>query len=242
MVISHKNKYLFVELPRTGTVGISAELCKNYDGELIYDKHTQYKKFYADASKEERKYFVFSCIRNPMDRTVSLYFHLNKTLESLENRIKNEKKPLKLLKYKISYLYFKKRHDDVNKNNLDFSSYFLKYYKTPYVDWSLFNHKDFNYVIRFEELQVDFKKVVELLGMKYKGPLPLQNKTKGKDKDFYTYYNKEARQRALKVFGPFMNKWGYSFPENWGEYNPSFFNEFIFKIKILLLKLFHTVS
>ncbi len=44
MIISHKYKYLFIELPRTGTTAISKELRERYAGELIYEKHTKYEK------------------------------------------------------------------------------------------------------------------------------------------------------------------------------------------------------
>jgi len=242
MVISHKYKYLFLELPRTGTTGLSAELCKHYDGELIHQKHTIYSKFHKNATDQEKEYFVFSCIRNPIDRTVSLFFHLDKTLESLTIRIRNEKNFIKLLRYKFTYWYFERRYNYINNNKNDFSSYFLKYYKTPYVDWSVFNHKDFDFVIRFEHIQDDFKDLVNQLGMKFNRDLPIINKTKGRDKDYCQYFSDQAIERAKKVFGPFLDKWNYSFPDEWGNYRPNKVNVLIFNIKIILLKIFHSLG
>ena len=74
MIISHIHRYLFVELPRTGSSAVSKELILNYDAENILRKHATYRDFLKQASKQEKEYFVFSSIRNPMDKILSLYF------------------------------------------------------------------------------------------------------------------------------------------------------------------------
>tara|TARA_R110002124_G_scaffold175649_1_gene343464 strand:- start:41 stop:211 length:171 start_codon:yes stop_codon:yes gene_type:complete len=56
MIISHKYKYLFVEVPHTGSTSISEELVANYDGHPILKKHSQYIDFLRQASKEEKDY------------------------------------------------------------------------------------------------------------------------------------------------------------------------------------------
>src|SRR5690242_2440526 len=71
MVISDKYKYVFVELPLTGSTAISNELCEMYDGKKILRKHSKYQEFLEVAKEEQKKYFVFSGIRNPMDLVVS---------------------------------------------------------------------------------------------------------------------------------------------------------------------------
>ena len=44
-----------------------------------------------------------------------------------------------------------------------------------------------------------------------------KNKTPGRKKDFWSYYESDkAKRRAKFVFGPFMRHWGYEFPESWG--------------------------
>ncbi len=57
MIISHKHKYLFVELPRTGSTAIYEELCQHYDGTQILFRHATYDDFLKVASEEEKKYF-----------------------------------------------------------------------------------------------------------------------------------------------------------------------------------------
>ena len=73
MIISHKNKYLFVELPHTATTAIIKEFREKYDGKRILRKHAFFHDFQKIANDDE-KYFVFSCVRNPMDEVVSIYY------------------------------------------------------------------------------------------------------------------------------------------------------------------------
>ena len=51
MVLSHKQEYLFVELPRTGSTTISKELCTHYAGEKILSKHATYEDLQAGFSE-----------------------------------------------------------------------------------------------------------------------------------------------------------------------------------------------
>lgn len=59
MVISHNKKYVFVELPRTGTPAISNELIENHDGKDILYDHAAYREFLKIATNEERKFYLF---------------------------------------------------------------------------------------------------------------------------------------------------------------------------------------
>src|SRR5262245_27774439 len=76
MVISHKHRYLFVEIPNTGSTAISAELRRHYDGEPVLHKHATYGEFLRLASRDQRTYFVFGTVRNPLDLAVTEYFKL----------------------------------------------------------------------------------------------------------------------------------------------------------------------
>ena len=74
MFISHRHRFLFVQLPHTGGSAIAAEICENYGAERILRKHSPYHEFLGIASSEERRYKVFAAIRNPMDEALSIYF------------------------------------------------------------------------------------------------------------------------------------------------------------------------
>lgn len=76
MVISDKYTYVFIQTPRTASSAISEELRNHYSGRSLLRKHAPYLEFKRIATKQEKSYFVFSTIRNPMDEIVSLYFKL----------------------------------------------------------------------------------------------------------------------------------------------------------------------
>ena len=185
MVISQKHKYLFIELPNTASTAIRRELCEHYYGVPILRKHAYYSEFLKMASVEEKTFFVFSCIRNPLDVIVSQYFK-RKT-----NHKGNYTNPEALAerrghvgRHALEQFIF------VKNSSADFATYFKKFYKFPYDNWSNLSHKEFDFVIRFENLQDDFAKVLELLGIEQKRPLPLVNKTAEKD-HFSSYYTPE---------------------------------------------------
>ncbi|GAB4293352.1 MAG: hypothetical protein Kow0098_14160 [Ignavibacteriaceae bacterium] len=218
MIISHKNKYLFVELPFTGSTAISAELCENYDGISILKKHSRYHEFLQVAEEKEKNYFVFSCIRNPMDAVVSA-FYKKKYNHGDRFTTKTEwKKYGGSLSNKDLRIY-----NDIKKNNMEFVDYFKKYFHLPYDNWSRLAHKEFDFIIKFENIESDFEKVLSLMNLKMKRPLPVKNKTVSKNVRYIDLFIPEIRKRAVNIFGPFMIDWDYKFPEDWNENEPSKF-------------------
>jgi hypothetical protein len=224
MIISHQHKYVFVELPLTGSTAIARELSTSYDGYPILHRHATYYDFLRIASSKEKRYFTFSCIRNPMDQAVSRYFKLK------TNQYSKFTDPTELQRYQklVRYIYLKK-FDYIKNNNADFANFFLKFYKLPYNNWSCLSHNDFAFIIRFERLAADFEKVIDLLELQLKRPLPMINVTPQKRLNFLSYYTPETIERAKLVFGPFMEKWGYEFPLEWGKQSLPWWNELEFE-------------
>ncbi|MBI4787795.1 MAG: hypothetical protein HY782_12185 [Chloroflexi bacterium] len=211
MIISHKHKYLFVELPRTGSTAISRELRLNYDGEAIMVKHATYADFLKTAGAEEKQYFVFSGIRNPLDDAVSLYFKYvtdHKHKWTNPDRLQRSRGLVSLLSLR--------QFRFVQQQQPDFATYLKRFYRTPYNNWSALSHKDLDYIIRFEHLQSDFAEAIKRIGLELVRPLPQVNTTEKKNRDYLAYYTPEARAHARRVFGPFMQQWGYEFPPEWG--------------------------
>ena len=217
MIISHKYKYLFIELPLTASTAVSKELRENYDGSWTLYKHATYQDFLRKATPEEKEYFVFSGIRNPLDQAVSEYF---KCKADHKNKFTD---PRKLSRKMGWYQEIVKQKDlqrfrFVQKQGATFADYFLKFYKLPYSNWSVMDHHQFDFVIRFESLQEDFAQLLKLLKIEQKRPLPQHNKTVQKNlKESWSHFDTpELIARARRVFGPFMQEWEYTFPESWG--------------------------
>ncbi len=224
MVISHRHRYLFIELPHTASTAISRELVALYDGETILRKHAYYHEFLRVAGEEEKGYFVFSGIRNPLDEAVSIY------LKYKNNHRGNYTDPRKLKKQGGHVTEADlERFRFIHERQADFPLYLRRFYRLPYDNWSSLAHHRFDFVIRFERLQEDFAEVLERLGIEQQRPIPLANPTTGK-RDFGSYYTPEIRRHAVWVFGPFMRKWGYEFPPEWDTANVPWSSVVLFRL------------
>jgi len=225
MIISHKHRYLFVELPRTGTTAISRELCEKYDGEAILKKHATYEDFLRSPEGENgRDYYTFSCIRHPMDKAVSLYYKYKTDHRSYYSSGRRKGKDNWIVRIQQSSQF-----KFISSANADFSDYFMRYFWIPYDDWSILSHDIFNRIIRFEALDEGLSKVLGDLNLEQVRPLPRKNITGSRAEDFYQYYPKKTRQRAKWIFGPYMKKWGYSFPPDWDMGDVGLINKLVYK-------------
>jgi hypothetical protein len=207
MIISHTYKYVFVELPHTGSTAISAELRELYDGSKILRKHARYSEFLRVASATEREYFAFSCIRNPLDVAVSLYFRYKTDHHGRysEPRGVVTRSDVELFRF-------------IQQTGADFPTYFKRAFRRPipYDNFSREAHRQLDFVLRFENLADDFAKALTMIGIEPRRRLPVVNRTSQRRSDFASYYPPEMVPRAKWVFGPFMEQWGYEFPHAWG--------------------------
>ena len=199
LIISHKHRYLFVEVPRTGSTAISAELREHYGGESILKKHSYYSTFLRQASEDEKTYRVISGVRNPLDDAVSRYQKLATRPREYFARSRRNLK----------------RFDEVNERGLSFSEFLHEFHRLPFDLWTSTYHRTFAKIIRFENLQQDFADAISMLGTPLVRSLPEKNKTL-REKDFVSYYAKEDIAHAVWIFGPYMQAWGYAFPDEWG--------------------------
>lgn len=209
MIISHRYKYVFVELPHTGSTAISAELGELYDGSKILHKHARYGQFLRIATAEERDYFVSSCIRNPLDEAVSLYFRYKTDHDSRYSKPRGTvtSSDVDLFRW-------------IQRSGADFPTYFRRAYRRPlpYDNFSREAHTQFDFVMQFDNLKEDFATVLGMLGIEPKRPLPIVNRTTLRRTDFASYYPPELIPRARWVFGPFLEQWGYRLPPGWGSF------------------------
>lgn len=223
MVISDRYRYLFVELPRTGSTAVRHELCELYGGRPILTKHATYEDFLREASPEQRDYFVFGGIRNPADVVVSLYvryrtdpYHKYTDPKMLARANLVERT---ILRREFAFI-----HD----RDADFSSFFLRFYHLPYNTWASTSFRHCDFIMKYEDLDRDFASALRKIGIEPVRPLPVVNKTEAKERDFWAYYSPAARRRAKRVFGPYMERWGYSFPDGWGAGRVPWWNEVAF--------------
>jgi hypothetical protein len=208
MIVSHKYKYVFVQLPHTGCSAVAKELCEFYDGKPILRKHSYYHQFLRSARTEEKEYFTFSTIRNPLDEFISVFHKFKSNHEKYDDPRNSTKNG----GFVTSGM--RRRFHHVQRTG-DLVSYFLKYSRLPYDNWSRLAHRKFDYVMRFEQLQQDFAEVLRRLRVEQIRPLPLFNPTRQPEGDKLGLFPDEIRKRLHWVFSPFMEDWGYAFPSEW---------------------------
>ena len=210
MIISRRYRYLFIENPQTASWAIRKELVEVYAGEPILHKHATYPEFRRIASPEERKYFVFITVRNPLDVLVSRYF---KYLTDHDGSFSD---PQAVLNNESDYSD-RIKYEFVRSTRATFESYFLKFYRRPFSDLADLSTSRFEGVIRCVRLQEDFAEVLHRIGIQPVRLVSLINKTGSKKGDWASYYPPGTWARAKAVGGPFMQKWGYRFPAEWGD-------------------------
>lgn len=208
MVISHKHRYLFIEVPGTASWAIRNELLECYGGEPIVHKHAAFSEFARGAKPEQREYFVFATVRNPLDSLVSRYLKYRYPRRELPER--------ELLEELVIDYADLRRQQDIVSNSRSFTDYLRKYHRRPLSEMIDLSRRRLDYVIRFETLQQGFSEVLSLLGIPQVRPLPVINRTRGKEEAFLRFYDDRAsRKLARRACAPFMRRWGYEFPADW---------------------------
>lgn len=225
MIISHSHRYVFVEVPRTGSTAVSAELRENYDGHSILRKHASYRDFLRVAAEGERGYFTFSAVRNPLDIAVTRFVRLKDDVQQLY------RDPQKVaVRNSIASRLERRIHLWVQRTDADFESFLRRWYVLPYDTWTSLDHKRMDAVLRFESLAADFDTTLRQLGVAPVRDLPVRNVTPGRDRDWVSYYTPGAIRRAAWVFGPYMEQWGYSFPASWGDVRVPAWSRLLFRV------------
>ena len=234
MIISHRHRYLFIELPRTGSTAIRRELRANYDGAPILHKHATYEEFLKQATDDEKTYFVFSGIRNPMDAAVSLYFKLktdhNQRMSDPTRRPKH--KPI------LNRILHRVKFGFLRRTDADFATYFMRYYVLPHDTFASLSHHRLDYVIRFESLADGFAEALHRIGIEPVRPLPAANATSTRSREWTQYYPPRTWKRARRVFGPYMARWGYEFPPEWHIGRPTAFERAGYAVFSFFAKLY----
>ncbi|MCC6493234.1 MAG: hypothetical protein IT424_09450 [Pirellulales bacterium] len=220
MIISHQHRYLFIEVPHTATTAIASELRACYAGERILDKHAKYPEFLRQASADERKYFVFAGVRNPLDIVVTEFYKYRSNHRGAFTDLAGRGKwvtPLHQRQFRFV--------TEVG----DFAAYLRRFYRRVYHNWYLVGHRRFNKVLRFESIASDFAQTLGELGLTPVRPLPTSNQS-ARPRQFADLYTAETARLAAHTFGPFMRQWGYEFPQSWGAVEPSRYSQAAFRL------------
>jgi hypothetical protein len=181
-----------------------------YEGQPILYKHATYPEFLRVASEDEKTYFAFSTIRNPLDQAVSRFFKLK-----TDHNGQFSDPQRKRAKRWVNRLVDEREYRFAQRQDADFATYLRRYHVLPYDTWASVSHDKLDFVMRFERLADDFDEALRRIGIEPVRRLPHTNPTKAKDAEYPSYFPPSSHARARRVFGAYMEKWGYSFPPGW---------------------------
>lgn len=217
-MISSKKKFLFIHVPKTGGNSLQ-NILRNYseDKIMIYGEHQdgierfevrndkydvtkhsslQHYKDILDPNFYE-KLFKFATIRNPYDRMISWYFspHRGVTEWVREDFIKLVEEVPTVREY-IGLSTSLSQQKTFNFLCFSFT------FNQPKLD------QDIDFLIRFEFLEKDFRKVCEMIDIPYE-PLPIRNKSERKP--YTTYFDQELKEIVEEKFAEEIEFGDYEF-------------------------------
>ncbi|QDU36086.1 Sulfotransferase family protein [Maioricimonas rarisocia] len=209
MIISDTYKYVFIEIPNTGCTSVRRMLRDRYDGRPVLHKHATYAELIRSGLCRRKEYFVFATVRNPLDVSVTQF---EKMRSNHKGRYTD---PKRIGTHSVPYRV-KRLFDMVQTDGAGFSRFLRKLHPQTYNNFYLLLHEEMDYVMRFEKLEAEVAHVLTQIGIENFEGLPHTNRTSNKA-PFESYYDTEGIRHASRVYGPYMNRWGYTFPESWGD-------------------------
>jgi hypothetical protein len=77
VLISNKHKFVYIDIPKTGSISIEQFFQKNYAGTRLHPDE-KYQKHRLDIPEQYQNYEKIISVRNPYDRFVSYFFYHRK--------------------------------------------------------------------------------------------------------------------------------------------------------------------
>lgn len=205
MRISHKYKFIFISIIKTGSTSVRDAL-NNYSDifsgtEEPYLNHVtseRLKDHFDQMEWDWNNYFTFTFTRNPWDRFVSLWSYSKGYIKRYEENPEKE-----------SYDYYMRMKKLFPKYD-DFKLYARDIPGFPSVDYCFDKHgkKLVNYIGKVENLQEDFNIVCDKIGIPHQ---QLPHKNKSKHKHYTEYYDDETREIVAKKYKKDIEYFGYKF-------------------------------
>lgn len=199
MIVDRNHKYVFVSIPKTGSISVQFSLGYGHDIPEPEYYHMGLQRI-LDNHPDAVDFFKFAFVRNPWARLLSLYkdFTVNRVYQ-YSAKVRHEK-PL--------FGEF-----------ADFTDFCLRIHASPWMqdiflqsqaDLLSYNGKVFmSYVGRFEKLSEDFSTICQRIGIET--PLLKMNVGKYDSSNYRPYYTNEARETIGKLYRRDVEEFGYEF-------------------------------
>jgi len=212
-MISHKYKFIFILLPKTGTTSIQSYLVKK-DRKI---PHLGTARHYDVINENVKDYYKISVSRNPYARVVSLWKYWKRKLEAegvlvgdFHDFVTNVQYYRDKIKEVIKSVSMSRIYGNT-KNEYQQVHFVSCFEGISVATDSHLTGDDIDYWIKFENLQEDFNVVCDKIKIPQQ-QLPHKNKTK--HKHYTEYYDDETRQIVAEKYAKDIEYFGYKFEDN----------------------------
>lgn len=194
-MVNYEDKYIFIHIPRTG--GTSIEYVLNNNKPIPVATGIQHWKYidYINNISNIEKYYIFSVIRNPWDRLLSIYNEPNNPF-IVENQTFNN---------------WINQFSNIGNRNILMSQYSYLIDQNGWIRAGTprYNYKDdINYICKFENLQEDFDIVCDRLNIKNK---KLSHINKTNHIHYTDIYTDESKKIVENLYYDDIGFFGYKF-------------------------------
>jgi len=188
-MISTSKKFIFVRIPRTGSHSLRVALKEHWDD---YNDASHVALTSHDLAKFNG-YYRFACVRNPFERIISAVFHSKNQWDLQEAK-------------------------DICRIVIPGPNSFSRVGHSKHGPQTWFLDGKMDYIMRFENLEEDFKVVCNGIGLP-KTPLPNLNfspfsawrRLSVKKEHYSYYYNNELRDLVQRAYGEDLKRFGYTY-------------------------------
>ena len=196
MPISHKHKFKFIHIPKTGGSSIEVAFDLQHESNLFQPKFTNQIEgcYFAPQhfthtlinhfKPESKDYFSFAIVRNPYSRIISEYFYINK---NFENNLIRE---------------FSEDHF-----NLWLDTSLVKFDIDHKLPQSSFIDSPVDMILKLENIEGDFEELNKQLGINYK--LGHENKSFINKNNIVDSLNKNTKLKIYNIFKEDFEKFDY---------------------------------
>lgn len=222
-VLSRAWGYLYLMAPRTGCTATGVHLVKQFSGAwlpaedvldssdqiVVQRKHSTVAELVTHGildRAEVDRLLIFTAVRNPFDSLVSLWVKKRTTYqpllrdpESFVNRLPGFAQDMEWVMSHSFDEWIEREYGHIDDGR-------ERHLYGPFLDSA-------DVVMRFERLQEDFARVMREVGVHPVEPIPLANRTEGRESDYRTYYGHAARATIERVFHADLERFGYRFDD-----------------------------
>lgn len=189
-VISEKQKFVFIHIPKTGGTSITECLSDTYRSGGF---HSTAKNVESEIAWEQ--YFSFAFVRNPWDRMLSAFWMVTKGIDGMAGP-PPAYVPQRGTRRRFSFYQFVESFHGIQNFTLD---------QLSFIDDA--GRRLVNFVGRFETLERDFQKVCQIIGIE--ASLPRLNP--GSHSHYQDYYNTDTRNLIAIRYAEEIDTFGYVF-------------------------------